>query len=248
MRAIILAAGQGTRLKPLTDDRPKCMVEYGGKPIIDHILHLMDCCGIKDIVIVGGYKLDVLKEHIGDRRITWCKNSDFESTNMVSTLFCARDFMDEDIIISYADIVYDEKILQALMDDNSSFGVVVDRKWRELWSRRMQDPLSDAETMKLSNGYITELGKKPKSYDEVEGQYVGLVKIKKEALLDVAAFYDGLDKSAIYDGKEYANMYMTTLIQLVIDRLMPVKAVMVGGGWIEIDTPSDLHLSPVAQN
>ncbi|HOI83913.1 MAG TPA: NTP transferase domain-containing protein, partial [Campylobacterales bacterium] len=90
MKAIILAAGQGKRLRPLTDDRPKCMVEYRGKPIVDYILSAMKDVGIDDIAVVGGYKIDVLKEYLKDKNIVFFENKDYERTNMVSTLFCAE--------------------------------------------------------------------------------------------------------------------------------------------------------------
>ena len=105
----------------------------------------------------------------------------------------------------------------------------------------MSNPLSDAETLKLNeNNEIIELGKKPNSYDEIEAQYIGLIKIKKEVLFKVKDFYYSLDKTAFYDGKDFENMYMTTFIQLIIEELMPVKAVRIDGGWVEIDSLSDL--------
>ena len=71
MKVIILAAGQGTRLRPLTDHQPKCMVEIGHKSIIDRQIEVMKACGIKeeDIYIVGGYRSDVLAEHFRDTGI-----------------------------------------------------------------------------------------------------------------------------------------------------------------------------------
>lgn len=87
MKGIILAAGQGTRLSPLTDDRPKCMVEYNGKPIIDYILESMNRCGVDNIIIVDGYKNEVLREYLSDQNITFISNPAFASTNMVNTFF-----------------------------------------------------------------------------------------------------------------------------------------------------------------
>ena len=159
---------------------------------------------------------------------------------MVSTLFCAKEFMDDDIIISYADIIYKKEILQKLIDSKNDFSVVVDREWKELWSHRMENPLDDAETLKVENGKIIELGKKPNSYEEIEGQYIGLVKISKSTLSKVIDFYDSLDKDQLYDGKDYQNMYMTSLIQMIIDDLLSVNPVFISGGWIEIDSVEDL--------
>ena len=80
----------------------------------------------------------------------------------------------------------------------------------------MDNPLDDAETFKVKDGKILELGKKPIGYDEIEGQYIGLIKIKKY-INKVIRYYESLDKSILYDGNNYDNMYMTTFIQMIID-------------------------------
>jgi len=241
MKAIILAAGQGTRLRPLTNDRPKCMVEYQNKPIIDYILETIKECKISEIAVINGYKKDVLEDYLKDQDLIFYTNKDFDKTNMVSTLFCAKNFMNEDLIISYADIVYKKEVLEKVLNNKDDFSVVVDRNWKELWSQRMENPLDDAETLKIKDGNIVELGKKPKSYDEIEGQYIGLIKISKDIVNKVIKFYDGLDKNKIYDGKDFDNMYMTSFIQMIINELTDVKPVFIDGGWVEVDCVDDLE-------
>lgn len=243
MKVIILAGGQGTRLRPLTNDKPKCMVEYKNKPIINYILETIKGCELSDIAIVNGYKKDVLEDYLKNEKISFFTNKNYDTTNMVNTLFYAKDFMDDDIIISYADIVYDEKILQKLIDSKDDFSVVVDKKWRELWSQRMDNPLEDAETLKVIDGKIIELGKKPNCYDEIEGQYIGLIKISKNVIHQVINYYEDLDKNSFYDGKDFNNMYMTSFIQMMIDNLLDVKPIFIDGGWVEVDCVDDLKVN-----
>ena len=247
MKAIILAAGQGTRLRPLTNDRPKCMVKYQNKPIIDFILETMNNCKLSDIALINGYKNDVLENYLKDQSLTFYTNEIFYKTNMVSTLFCAKDFMDDDLIISYADIVYKEEVLEKLIDSKDDFSVVIDRKWKELWSQRMENPLDDAETLKIKNDKIIELGKKPNSYEEIEGQYIGLIKISKNIINKVVNFYESLNRGNIYDGKDFNNMYMTSFIQMIIDNLNDVKPVFIDGGWVEVDCVDDLKVEIVSK-
>ncbi len=240
MRAIILAAGEGQRLRPLTLDRPKCLVEYQGKPIIDYQIDTMRSCGIKDIVLIKGYKQETLQRP----KVRYVINPEYATTNMVATLFCAESYFDDDLLISYGDILYGRSILEPVLASNEDFAVAVSMNWKELWLKRMDDPLKDAETMKLDDrGFIRELGKKPKSYDEIQGQYMGLFKIKKKMLPKVRAAYHDADKNAVYDGKNYRNMFMTSFIQLMIDKGFPVKAVQVTGEWLEIDHLEDLKVS-----
>lgn len=240
MKAVILAAGQGLRLRPLTDDYPKCMVEYKGKQIVDYILEAMREAGIKDVILVKGYKAEVLNK-AGTVSVI---NPRYDQTNMVASLFCSEHLWDDDLLISYADIVYPASILNALIAEQHPFAVAVDKDWEKLWRKRMNDPLKSAETLKLSpDGFIRELGKKPRGYEDIQGQYMGLIKIKKEILPQIKEFYHSLDRAATYDGKNFDNMFMTSFIQLLIDRILKVKPVFVRGGWLEIDSIEDLKIS-----
>lgn len=236
-RLIILAAGQGTRLRPLTDEVPKCMVELEGKSILEHQLIAARAAGVSDIHVVLGYR----HEAVRFPGITKHINDDFATTNMVSSLFAAESSLDGDVIVSYGDIVYQPSVLSQLIESAGDVAVVVDNGWRSYWEARMEDPLEDAETMILRpDGTIKELGKKAKSFDEIEGQYIGLMKFSAKAIPEIRSFYHQLDRGALYEGKDVSNMYMTTFLQLIADRLMPIKAVETTNGWMEIDCPEDL--------
>ena len=175
MKAIILAAGEGKRLRPLTENKPKFMIPFQGKLIIEHILNCLSKNAKLHTSIISGYKGDVLKsfinEKFGKEKITFYENPEYFKTNMVSTLFCAKKEMNEDIIISYADIVYNQKVLDKLLESKADIAVVIDRSWLQLWKKRMDNPLSDAETLKIGNkGQIIEIGKKANNYEDIEGQ------------------------------------------------------------------------------
>ncbi|RAX51936.1 sugar nucleotidyltransferase [Helicobacter sp. 16-1353] len=248
MKALILAAGRGTRLAPLTDSIPKCMVLYNNKPIIDYELEVLKNNGISSIAVVGGYLNDVLKKYVNTKIEYFFINDNFHNTNMVSTMFCAKDFMKlcieqkEDLIISYADIIYNDIVVEKLKNYNGEFGVIIDKDWHKLWSNRFENPLIDAETLKLKDNKIIEIGKKPTHIDEIQGQYIGLFKISYSFLETMIAFYDSLDKNAVYDGKDFDNMYMTSFIQKLIDRFNNIEPVFINRGWVEIDSPKDLEM------
>lgn len=238
MKVIVLAAGSGTRLAPYTDLKPKCMVEVCGKPILDYQLELFAKENFSEIVVVSGYR----NEEIRRDAITKVINPKFASTNMVYSLFCARDYFDDDIIISYGDIIYSERVLKKIMAAEGEFSVVVDKDWRDLWASRMENPLDDVESMRIEGDRIVELGKKVTSLDAVQGQYIGLMKIRKDFLPTMLEFYLSLDRDVLYDGKSYENMYLTSFIQLLINRFGNVSPVFINGGWIEVDTVADLEV------
>lgn len=246
MKAVILAAGEGKRLRPYTKHQPKCMVSFQEKKIIDRILHTLARFPFQEIGMVTGYQADKLRQYVEAQHrelpIRFYENRKYAHTNMVHTLFCAEETFDDDLLISYADIIYRKDVVDALLQSKAPISVVVDKDWENLWRARMENPLEDAETLKLnSQGRITEIGKKPNTLADISGQYIGLIQIRKEALREVCRFYHQLDCTKIYDGQTFPNMYMTTFLQLLIDWGMDVQAVWIHGGWLEIDTVDDLH-------
>ncbi|HEC1563816.1 TPA: phosphocholine cytidylyltransferase family protein [Campylobacter upsaliensis] len=249
MKALILAAGFGSRLMPLTEFVPKTMVKYQGKALIEYEITALKEAGVSEIAVVGGYLAPVLREFVANLGInTFYENKNYDKTNMLMTLFCAREFMQkcleekQDLIISYADIVYFKESVAKLMETRADLAIVVDRAWRELWQKRFENPLDDAETLKMKEGKIKELGKKAKSYDEIEAQYIGLFKFSHTFLPKMISFYESLDRKALYDGKDFDNMYMTSFLQALIDKFDNALAVEINGGWCEIDFKSDLEV------
>ena len=236
---IILAAGSGTRLKHLTESRPKCLVQFLGKPLILHQLETYRKADLQNITIVGGYYAESLQ-------ITGIKiiiNERYAETNMVYSLFCAEQSMirGSDLIISYGDIVFELRILEALMKSNAPLNVVVDRNWLSLWRERMDNPLEDAETLRLSKeNRILELGNKPDSYEEIEGQYIGLIKVSADHISSFISSWRQLDRDKMYNCKNADNMYMTSFLQHLIDSGWDARAVFTDGGWLEIDTVEDI--------
>ncbi len=237
-KVILLVAGEGKRLRPYTLDRPKCMVEVDGISLIDRQLAVLKAEGLDDIVMVGGYKADMLKREGIKLKI----NPRYYETNMVWTLFSAEDELEGDIIVSYGDIVYSREILKALLKSKADIAVNIDKDWESYWRLRNEDPLDDAETLKLrSDGTISEIGQKPKSLDEIEGQYMGLMKFSTEGVKLIKEVFHAAQQDNNLLDKPVENAYMTDLLQAVINVGKQVTSVPIYGGWIEIDTVDDLR-------
>ena len=240
-RALILAAGQGSRLRPLTNDKPKGLVEFAGLSLLQRQIDTLKVCGIKNIQIVTGFCAEQI-EQLGQ---STCHNRDFANCNMVESLFCAEEFMatNEDLIIAYGDIVYQTDNLLKMLQSQADIALMIDKQWHKLWSLRFEDPLVDAETLMINErGYITEIGNKPDDMTQIQGQYTGLIKINATKVSDFIGFYRNLNRNMDYDGKCFEQMYMTRYIQLLIDHGWQVSAIEVNSGWLEVDTLSDLQL------
>ena len=243
MKAIVLAAGEGKRLQPLTLSSPKCLVNLFGKSILEWQLQVFRSCNINDISIVTGYLKDMIK--FDD--VTYFENPKFSTTNMVETLFCAKDKLEDSVIVSYGDIIYQKDVLQKLINSKDDISVIIDKKWKKYWEIRTAQPLNDVESLVLENGFIQNIGQKVSSLDEIEGQYIGLMKFQNEGLEFLKTFYHSA-KNESHLGNimnpdiPFEKSYMTDLLQGLIHAGYKLTSIPINGGWLELDTIDDYDL------
>jgi len=233
MKAIILAAGRGSRMKNLTVERPKCLIELRGKALLDWQLEALRAAGITEIAIVTGYKRELLV----NRGLVEFHNPRWAETNMVSSLACAESWLQaEPCVVSYSDIFYSQVAVQSLMNCTAPLAVTYDPNWLELWTQRFGDPLLDAETFRLSPDHtLAEIGNKPRSVDEVQGQYMGLLRFTPAGWAEIVRIRDDLSLS------ECDRMHMTGSLQRVIDgNRVPIQGLPYVGTWCEFDSIDDM--------
>lgn len=246
LKVIILAAGEGKRLRPLTNDRPKAMVKLFGMSLLERQINTFRECGINDIIVVTGYKDEI----IDSTNIKKYKNFDYASTNMVETLFCAENEMDEQTIISYGDIIFEKKVLTSLINSDEDYSVVIDKNWRKYWESRFTDPLIDAESLILdSMNNIIEIGQTTKNIDDIQGQYIGLMKFQGSGLKFLRNFYKKTKEESKKTGEnplnpniDFKKSYMTDFIQGLINAGCKIKAISINNGWLELDNNDDYRI------
>jgi choline kinase len=239
MKAIILAAGRGSRMNELTNERPKCLVELRGKALIDWQLEALREAGIKEIATVTGYK----REMLANRGLVEFHNPRWAETNMVSSLACAADWLQTGpCIVSYSDIFYAASAVESLMYSAASLAVTYDPNWLQLWTHRFGNPLLDAETFRLTpEGALAQIGSKPKTVDEVQGQYMGLLRFTPEGWAEIVRMRSTLS------AEECDLMHMTGTLQRVIDAgQVNITAISYIGEWGEIDRADDLSVYQIS--
>lgn len=233
MKACILAAGRGSRLGRLTAERPKCLIELGGRPLVDWQTTALHAAGLEEVILVTGYCAEMLQGY-GTRRI---HNPRWADSNMVSSLLCASEAFDGPVVVSYADIVYDTVLVRALMAAQGDIVVTYDTDWLDLWSRRFDDPLSDAESFAVDSQFrVRDIGRKVADISQIQGQYMGLLRITPTAL--------GWIREAVQLSENGGDtMDMTSLLAALIDARHPVHGLPCSGGWCEIDNERDLAVA-----
>lgn len=241
MKAIILAAGQGTRLKKYTENLPKGMLSFLGKTIIERQIETFKKCGITDIVVVKGYAAD----KIAFKGIKYYVNEDYANTNMVESLLTAKDEFTDDVIVSYSDILFEEKIIRKMIEPKGDFCCAVDDNWKTYWMKRYGRIDFDTESMTInSSNDIVELGLENPKLDSIDARYIGLLRFSKKGLFIISklmekAKKDFSDKPWQQSGKTAKKAYMTDLLNALIEDNYSVKAIRFQNGWIEFDTNED---------
>lgn len=245
LKAIILAAGRGKRLKPLTDKIPKAMVKLFGKSLLEWQINVFRSCNINDISIVTGYN----GEMINFSDIHYFQNNNYDSTNMVETLFCANEKISDSVIVSYGDIIFQKDVLEKLILANDDISLIIDENWEEYWKIRFENPLEDAESLVIDEKkYIQNIGQKANTIQEIKGQYIGLIKFQKNGIESLKKFYEKSkteSKSGINPLNPkiaFEKSFMTDLLQGMIKSGFKIKSVPVKNGWLELDTLHDYEL------
>lgn len=235
MRAIILAAGRGSRMKSLTEKHPKCLVKLDGKSLLDGQINSLKEAGIKKIGIVTGYK----RESLTKKKLKEFYNEHWKNSNMVFSLTHASDWLSkENCIVSYSDIFYSAQAVRSLIKSTASIAITYDPNWLELWKQRFYEPLDDAETFRLSSkNTLLEIGGKPNTINEIQGQYMGLLRFTPNGWSQVIKYLSTINN------KRIDKLQMTEMLQgMIMNFRVSIKAIPYRGFWGEIDSKEDLKL------
>ena len=239
-KSIIVAAGRGSRLGPLTDDKPKCLLQINGKTILQRQLLAHRENGITEIVIIRGYK----KELIDYSDIKYY--DDINYGGILGSMFFAEQEMNEGFVFSYSDIIYGKDVIKNLLETEGNIVLVVDTNWREHYQGREKHPVSEAELVKVDNGKVVKIGKDVVGIDEAHGEFIGLAKFSNAGARTIRSIYCDLmgrykKEDPFQNAKEFQKAYLTDFVQELIDRGHEVGTVNITDGWIEIDTDEDFN-------
>jgi L-glutamine-phosphate cytidylyltransferase len=240
-RAIIIAAGMGSRLEHHTDDRPKCMVEVGGGSILSHQIRAFSENGVDDLHIIRGY----LSEKLVVEGATYYENENFRNNNILFSLFCAEEAMEDSFLTTYSDIVYTPDVVRRTLASPYDVALVIDRCWADAYEGRDDHPVEQAELAEVEDGRVLRVGKQV-GPEKAAGEFIGLAKFSARggALLR-ETFHDV--RSRIGDDDQFQaaalfrKSYLTDLFLEMIDRGAHIGWVPIDGEWREIDTVEDLE-------
>ena len=244
MKAILIAAGRGRRLMPLTDDVPKCYAPIGGRRILDWCVEALGSAGCADLVFVGGYRIERVQTDYP--RFRFVHNRDWERNNILLSLMTARAEMGAGFVSSYADILYTPEAARRLVRHPGDIVLLVDTDWRARYRPRTQHPESDGEKVRLHGDRVTEISRRIPP-DEAPAEFTGVAKFSAAGARRLLEHFERA--RARFDGRPFGNSpsferaYLIDLLQAMLAAGVAVHAVETFGGYFEVDTTEDHRLA-----
>ncbi|HEX9813467.1 MAG TPA: phosphocholine cytidylyltransferase family protein [Myxococcota bacterium] len=233
MRAIVLSAGQGKRLLPLTASRPKCLLEVvGDQSVLDLQLRALARCGIEHTTVLVGFGAEhvahaVAESRFDDMQVTTLYNPFFAITDNLATCWIARVAMTDDFVLLNGDTIFEDNLLRRVLESpKAPIAVTIDRK-----------SSYDSDDMKVTldtDGRLTAIGKRLPLHT-VDGESIGMLRFQETG---VQTYRDALDL-AMRQPESLSNWYLSVVNELA--QKISVQTLSIEGlWWAEIDSPEDL--------
>lgn len=247
MKAIIIGAGRGRRLGPLTEDVPKPLVPIVGRPMLESVLDALAAGGLSrdDTVFIRGYRGDVIEARYPE--LTYVANENWANNNILFSLLCAREHMDSGFVSTYADIVYRPEAIERVVASPHDITLVCDTDWRRRYVKRSEHPESDAEKLRAEGDRVTEISRRIPS-EAAFGEFIGVMRLTPHGVEQFLAAFDDArarhaDEDAFWEGRTFAKAYLIDLLQQMVLAGVPIHCVGMHGGYMEIDTTQDAGLA-----
>lgn len=222
MKALIMAAGKGTRISRYISNKPKCTVDIGNIPLIENTIKELKSKGINDIAMVLGYRGEVIEEALKDYDIKFYYNYFFDVTNSIVSTWVAKDFLDDDVIIMNGDVFFETSMLDQIMNETLDPVLFCDNTRKEEADYKFY----------YEDNRLVKYGKDLKG-EEITGEYIGIAKLSKEFLHTFKEQLDNLVKS-----QQHSIWWENVLYSLCDKQDIYVKDVC-GKFWAEVDFVED---------
>jgi len=220
MKAIILAAGYGSRMYPLVQDMPKCLLTIKGETILARQFRILRNCGVKDITVVTGFHHEKIAELYGEE-VSIRYNPHYEITGNIFSLWVARDLLTDDVIIMNSDVIFTEEPVRAVVADGNSYCLIVDKGPCD----------EEAQKVKVTGDNVVDISKMIPP-EETFGEFIYIAKIKKEGL-------ETFKESLFEYVKKNSNAGWSSTFGDLAKKGYQVNFILISNPWTEIDTKED---------
>jgi choline kinase len=243
MKAIILAAGEGSRMGKLTQNIPKPLVTVNGKSIIERQLSILKQNEILDVIIITGPH----NEKFNFKKIRYIHDENFREHDQLGSLMSAKKEIDSDIIILFADIIFDDTILSKILESKSDISIAVDMDWERVYTSRTDNSFDAADKVRFEQGNVSRIFKNMTEEDKKFeiGEFIGLMKLSKNGSKQLVNCYEKIHthEGKFHDAQSMEKAKLIDLLQELIENKIKIDAIPITGKWYEIDTEQDLEIA-----
>ena len=240
MKFLILAAGSGTRLGKQTEFLPKSLIRINKKTILERQLNIIKKNQKNNVVIIAGPN----KEKFLEFQVDIFEDVEYKKHEQLGSLASINKIFDEDVIVVFSDIIFDEGIVKEIIKTECDFGIALDQNWREKYIERTDHPISQADLVEIKDGEIRQIKKNLQGKDNSE--FIGIVKFSSYGWKILIQLYNKLKENhegSFHDANGFDDAYITDIIQELIELDYNIKPIFVKGNWLEIDTTQDLEIA-----
>ena len=241
MKAIIIAAGTGTRLGKNESKLPKALLEVNAQTILSRQIAILKKMGIEEIIVITG----PYAEKFPSIDVTYVNDRDHDEHDILGSLIVAKDYIEGDTVITYSDILFDAITLEQIIQQECDIGIAIDMDWKKAYEGRTLHPSTEAENVLLDDDKnILKVQKNIKSREENVGEFLGIIKLSSHGskiLTDKFEYLFANNLGTFYNSTLLKKVYMTDFIQELVNSKINVTPIFISGKWCEIDTYQDLE-------
>ena len=224
MKTIILAAGIGSRMRPLTDEKPKCLIDIAGKNFIQRQLDVFKKCALDDITVVVGYKFEMIKEYLKNA-VNYIYNPFFETTNSIVSLWLATMNMNDDILVVNSDVIFDEELIKRMINCKNNINIAVSLNWSD--ERGYKAEIIDNHVVNMSMDI---------PHGKIGGEYAGLIYVKREVLNNLK-----IQSEKLLSQKQFNVWFEDMVVEMIKSGNIADVIAVNPDKWYEIDNVEELN-------
>ena len=244
MKVIIIAAGKGKRISNEFKEIPKALIPINGQSIFEKQKHVFENNNISEFIVITGPK-----NKFKDKEIKIVQDFENQNHDILGSLIVAKQFLNDDLIISYSDIIFEQKIIEQILETPGDIVIAVDMNWKKAYEGRTEHTIEEAENVLLNNkNQILEIRKNISGNNKLIGEFLGIIKMTKKGSKIFLEKIENLQKSHsgnFHNAESLEKGYLTDMIQELVDSSFHITPAFISGKWCEIDTMQDLERAEI---